>query len=50
MVILEQSVHYAYMHCVNNQTLELINFSHNLMFSPLSLMFLMNFPNTVNCM
>lgn len=32
--MLEQSVHYAYMHCVNNQTLELINFSHNLMFSP----------------
>jgi len=50
MIVLEQSVSYAHVDCVNNQTLELINFSHNLIFCLLSLMYLMNFPNTVSCM
>lgn len=30
MVILEQFVRYAHVRCVSNPTLELINFSHNL--------------------
>lgn len=51
MVILEQSVRCACVHCVNNQSLELIDFFLlNLIYSPLSLMYLMNSPNTVSCM